>query len=480
MFSKVLVANRGEIALRVIRCCRDLGIRSVAVHSEADRGAAFTLLADEAVEIGPAAPAESYLNVERIIAAARSTGAEAIHPGYGFLSENQGFARACQEAGITFIGPPPEAMAAMGEKVPARERMRASGVPIVPGTGAIAGVDEAARAAREIGYPVLIKASSGGGGIGMRVVREEAELRSALEAARSTAERAFGDATVFLERYVDDPRHIEIQVLADAHGTTVHLGERECSLQRRHQKILEESPSAVITPEVRARMGDAAVTAARAVGYVNAGTVEFIYSRGEYYFLEMNTRLQVEHPVTELVCSLDLVAEQLRIAAGEPLSFGQEDVTRQGHAIECRINAEDTEHGFLPSPGRVTAYHEPSGPGVRVDSSLAGPGMVSPHYDPMIAKLIVWGPTRELAIGRMRRALTEFTVTGIRTNIPYHLAVLDTPDFQRGEYTTHFIEDHPGLVEAARAWEERRRRFDRVVRDPARAAAIASAVAVSG
>ncbi len=479
MFGKVLVANRGEIALRVIRCCRDLGITSVAVYSEADRGAPFTLLADEAVEIGPAAPSESYLHIERIIRAARSTHAEAIHPGYGFLSENQSFARACAEAGITFIGPPPEAMAAMGEKVPARERMRASGVPIVPGSGAISDAGEAARAAKEIGYPVLVKASAGGGGIGMRVARDEAELRSSLEGARSTAERAFGNSTVFLERYVDEPRHIEIQVLADAHGNVIHLGERECSIQRRHQKIVEESPSVVVDRAARARMGEAACRAARAVGYVNAGTVEFIYSRGDFYFLEMNTRLQVEHPVTELVYSIDIVAEQLRIASGEPLTLRQEDVVPRGHAIECRINAEDYENGFMPSPGRVNAYHEPSGPGVRVNSSLTGPGAVSPAYDPMIAKLIVWAASRDLAIGRMRRALTEFTVSGIRSNIPYHLAVLDTSDFQRGDYTTHFIEDHPELIGAARRCEERRARFDRVVRDPARVAAMAAAIATS-
>jgi pyruvate carboxylase subunit A len=476
VFAKVLVANRGEIALRVIRACRDLGIRSVAVHSEADRHAPFTLLADEAVELGT--PAE-YLDIERVVAVARSTGADAIHPGYGFLSENQAFARACADAGVVFIGPPPEAMAAMGEKVPARERMRASGVPVVPGSGAVSDPEEAQRAASEIGYPVLIKASAGGGGIGMRVARDPAELLSGLEAARSMARRAFGNATVFLERYVEEPRHIEVQVLADAHGSVIHLGERECSIQRRHQKILEESPSVVIDPATRERMGGVAVTAARAVGYVNAGTVEFIYSKGDFFFLEMNTRLQVEHPVTEAVYSVDLVAEQLRVAAGEHLRLRQGQVALQGHAIECRINAEDFEHGFLPSPGRVTGYHEPSGPGVRVDSALTGPGVVSPLYDPMIAKLIVWGPTRELAIGRMRRALVEYAVTGIRTNIPFHLAILDSPDFQRGEYTTHFIEDHPELVDQAREWERRRSRFDRLLRDPAHVAAIAAAVAVS-
>jgi pyruvate carboxylase subunit A len=478
MFSKVLVANRGEIALRVIRGCRDLGIATVAVHSEADRTAAFVLLADEAVEIGPAPAAQSYLRADAIIAAARSTGAEAIHPGYGFLSENQDFARACADAGITFVGPGADAMAAMGEKVPARQRMRDSGVPIVPGSDALDDVDSAVAAATEVGYPVLIKASAGGGGIGMRVARDEQELRVALPAAQSTAERAFGNATVFLERYVDSPRHIEIQVLADHHGHVVHLGERECSIQRRHQKILEESPSPVIDAATRARMGEAAIAAARAVGYVNAGTVEFIYSRGEFFFLEMNTRLQVEHPVTELVYGVDLVVEQLRIAAGEELRLRQEDLVPSGHAIECRVNAERYAKNFMPSPGQVTGYHEPSGPGVRVDSSLVAPGMVSPHYDPLVAKLICWGQTREMATARMRRALVEYAITGISTNIDYHLAILDDPDFVSGAYTTHFIDGHPQLVEAAQEWEKRRRPFQRVLRDPARAAAIAAAVAV--
>ena len=480
MFSKVLVANRGEIALRVIRGCRDLGIATVAVHSEADRTAAFVLLADEAVEIGPAPAAQSYLRADAIIAAARSTGAEAIHPGYGFLSENQDFARACADAGITFVGPGADAMAAMGEKVPARQRMRDSGVPIVPGSDALDDVDSAVAAATEVGYPVLIKASAGGGGIGMRVARDEQELRVALPAAQSTAERAFGNATVFLERYVDSPRHIEVQVLADHHGHVVHLGERECSIQRRHQKILEESPSPVIDAATRARMGEAAITAARAVGYVNAGTVEFIYSRGEFFFLEMNARLQVEHPVTELVYGVDLVVEQLRIAAGEELRLRQEDLVPSGHAIECRVNAERYAKNFMPSPGQVTGYHEPSGPGVRVDSSLVAPGMVSPHYDPLVAKLICWGQTREMATARMRRALVEYAITGISTNIDYHLAILDDPDFVSGAYTTQFIDGHPQLVEAAQEWEERRRPFLRVLRDPARAAAIAAAVVAVG
>ena len=480
MFSKVLVANRGEIALRVIRGCRDLGVSTVAVHSEADRGAAFAVIADEAVEIGPAPSAQSYLVIDRIIDAAKRTGAEAIHPGYGFLSENQEFAAACAREGIAFIGPPPEAMAAMGEKVPARERMRDSGVPVVPGTGALNDVESAVSAAADIGYPVLIKASAGGGGIGMRIARDERELREGLDTARSTAQRAFGNDTVFLERYVDEPRHVEIQVIADTHGNVVHLGERECSVQRRHQKIVEESPSPVVDEATRARMGEAAVTAARAVGYVNAGTVEFIYSKGDFFFLEMNTRLQVEHPVTELVYGVDLVAEQLRVAAGEPLSFTQEDVRGRGHAIECRVNAENYAKSFLPSPGHVSGYHEPAGPGVRVDSSLVGPGTVSPNYDPMIAKLIVWAPTREMAIDRMRRALLEYVVTGIRTNIPYHLAVLSDPDFRRGEYTTHFIESHPELVAEADAWAERQERYRALVRDPARAAALAAAAVAVG
>jgi pyruvate carboxylase subunit A len=480
MFEKVLIANRGEIALRIIRGCRDLGVRTVAVHSDADRSAAFVLLADEAVEIGPAPSAQSYLVIDRIIDAARSTGAQAIHPGYGFLSENQQFARACADGGIVFVGPPADAMAAMGEKVPARERMRESGVPVVPGSDALEDLKESVAAAARIGYPVLIKASAGGGGIGMRVARDEQELRAAYDSARSTAQRAFGNDTIFLERYLEEPRHIEIQVLADAHGNVIHLGERECSIQRRHQKIIEEAPSPVIDAAMRARMGSAAVTAAKAVGYVNAGTVEFIFRGGEFYFLEMNARLQVEHPVTELVYGIDLVAEQLRIAAGERLTLTQEDVVPRGHAVECRINAENYARGFLPSPGQVNGYHEPGGPGVRVDSGLVGPGLVSPNYDPMIAKLIVHAPTRDAALDRMRRALLEYVITGIHTNIAYHLAVIDNADFRAGTYSTAFIEQHPELVAEADAWAKRQEPLRRVVRDPARVAAIAAAVAVSG
>src|SRR5438477_4092926 len=367
----------------------------------------------------------------------------------------------------------------MGEKVPARERMEAAGVPVVPGSGALQDAEEAVAAAARVGYPVLVKASAGGGGIGMRVARDEAELRTGLEAARSTAERAFGNATVFLERYVEEPRHIEIQVLADTHGNTLHLGERECSIQRRHQKILEKSPSPVIDVGQRARMGEAAVTAARAVGYVNAGTVEFIYSRGEFFFLEMNTRLQVEHPVTEEVQGVDLVVEQLRIAAGEPLSLRQDTLTPRGWSIECRINAEDPLRDFMPTPGRVTVYREPSGPGVRVDSSLAVASTVPPHYDPMIAKLIVWGPSRDSAVARMRRGLRAYGIGGITTNIPFHLALLDEPDFLSGRLSTHFIPEHPQLAERTAEWAERKRTLDRALRDGARIAAIGAAVAVT-
>ena len=474
-----MVANRGEIAVRVIRACRDLGIISVAVHSEDDRGAAFTLLADEAIEIGPAAASQSYLVAEKIIAAAKQSGAEAIHPGYGFLSENAGFAQSCADNGIVFVGPPPQAMKAMGGKVAARETMRASGVPIVPGSEALTGVDEAVAVAAEIGYPVLVKASAGGGGIGMQVAEDEGDLRGKFDTAKSTAERAFGDATIFMEKYVTDPRHIEIQVMADSHGNVVHLGERECSIQRRHQKIVEESPSPVIDAATRAKMGEAAVTAAKAVGYVNAGTVEFIYSHGDFYFLEMNTRLQVEHPITELVYGVDLVTEQIRVAAGEKLSLHQEQLVPSGHAIECRVNAENYAKGFLPSPGRVSAYREPAGPGVRVDSSLFGPGKVSANYDPMIAKLIVWGPTRAAAIERMRRALLEYGIKGIRTNIPYHLAIMSTGDFRDGNYSTHFIPEHPELVEAADEWAVKQEPLLRGMRDPSHVAAIAAAVAVT-
>ena len=478
MFSKVLVANRGEIALRVIRACRDLGVLSVAVHSTADAGAAFVRLADEAVEIGPADAAQSYLSAERIIEASRKTGAEAIHPGYGFLSENADFAAACAEAGLVFVGPPPEAIAAMGDKVAARRLMSEAGVPVVPGSGPVDDVEAAVTAARTVGYPLFLKASAGGGGVGMRLIGDESELRREFEALQGVAGRIFKDRTLFVERYLARARHIEVQLLADSRGGAVHLGERECSVQRRRQKLIEESPSPALDPASEERMGKTALEAARSVGYRGAGTVEFVYADGEFFFIEMNTRLQVEHPVTEMVTGLDLVVEQLRIAAGEPLSVGQDEIVRSGHAVECRVYAEDYLESFRPSPGRVTAYREPAGPGVRVDSALRGPGPVPAEYDPMVAKVITWGRDREQACARMRRALSEYVISGVRNNIPYHLAVLSEAEFLAGDYSTAYVEEHPDLVEEASRWEERRQGFLGAVLDPARVAAIAAALSM--
>ncbi len=479
-FGTVLVANRGEIAVRVIRACRDLGLRSVAVYSEADRGALHVRLADAAVEIGPASPSESYLDLERIIGAAQGAGAEAIHPGYGFLSENPRLAEACADAGITFVGPPREAMLAMGDKVRARQRMQQAGVPVVPGTDALSDEAEALEAARKIGFPVMVKASAGGGGLGMRAAHDEGELKAAITSCRESAQRFFGDPRVFLERLVSDPRHIEIQVLADSHGNTIHLGERECSIQRRHQKLVEECPSTAISPETREEMGQAAIKAAQAVGYVNAGTVEFIESSGSFYFLEMNTRLQVEHPVTELVTGIDLVVAQLKVAMGEPLPWRQEQIEWRGWAIECRINAEDPWQDFQPTPGRVTSYHEPSGPGVRVDSSLAGPGDVSPFYDPMVAKLIVHGESREQALARGRRALFEYLIGGITTNIPFHAALLENPDFLAGKLTTEFIANHSELLQRASDWRDQQpQTLKHFSSDARQVAAIAAAIAAT-
>jgi pyruvate carboxylase subunit A len=455
VFGSVLVANRGEIAVRIIRACRDLGLRSVAVYSDADRDALHTKLADAAVRIGPAPAGESYLDLDRIMAAARETGAQAIHPGYGFLAEDPRLAQACAAARIAFIGPPAEAIAAMGDKVRARQRMQAEGVPVLPGTEAVADLDQAQAAVREMGLPVLVKAVAGGGGIGVKEVHDEQELRPALETCSVLAQRFFGDSRVFLERLVTDPRHIEVQILADSHGNTIHLGERECSIQRRHQKLVEEGPAPAISEEMRRALGDAAVRAAQAVGYVNAGTVEFIVSQGSFYFLEMNTRLQVEHPVTELLTGIDLVAAQLRVAMGEPLPWRQDQVEWRGWALECRVNAEDPWMDFLPTPGRVTAYHEPAGPGVRADSSLSGGGQVSPFYDPLIAKLIVHGASREEAVARARRALFEYWIGGITSNIPFHAALLEDSDFLAGRLTTEYIANHPQLLVRAQAWRER-------------------------
>jgi acetyl-CoA/propionyl-CoA carboxylase biotin carboxyl carrier protein len=452
VFTKILVANRGEIAIRVFRTLRELGIGAVAVYSDADRNSAHVAYADEAYHVGGGAASESYLNQERILDAARRAGAQAIHPGYGFLAENAAFARACVDAGLVWIGPPPEAIEAMGSKIEARERMRAAGVPIVPGvTEAVDSVGEVRRLGDELGWPIAIKASAGGGGRGLKVVRNADEAERALESAQREGEAYFADAAVYVERYLEDPRHVEVQVLADAHGHVIHLGERDCTIQRRHQKLVEETPSPAVDDALRERIGAIAVDAARAVGYQSAGTVEGLLSRdGEYFFLEMNTRIQVEHTVTELVTGLDLVREQVLIAAGEPLSLRQEDVRLNGHAIECRINAEDVGNGFLPAPGTITAYHEPAGPGVRIDSGVVAGSEISPLYDPMIAKLVVHGVDREHARRRMLRALDELVVDGVKTLIGFHKALLTHPCFIEGE-TCH------GLVEsellAARAAE---------------------------
>jgi acetyl-CoA carboxylase biotin carboxylase subunit len=441
-FGKVLIANRGEIAVRVIRACRELGIKTVAVFSEADRESLHVLLADEAVPIGPPPAAESYLVIDKLIAAARATGADAVHPGYGFLAENAKFARACLDAGFTFIGPPPAAIRAMGDKMAARRVAIKMGVPVVPGTEQPVSDDaEAARVAERVGYPVMLKAAMGGGGKGMRLVRAPGDLTGALRAARSEAGAAFGDAAVYIERYVEEPRHIEIQVLADAHGGVVYLGERECSIQRRHQKLVEESPSSFVTPEMRRRMGEAACRVAAAVGYVNAGTVEFLVDRERnFYFLEMNTRLQVEHPVTELVTGRDLVKDQLRIAAGEKLGFGQDDVVLHGWAIECRVNAEDPFASFIPSPGTVVGLRAPGGPWVRDDTGVYAGCTIPRFYDTLMAKLIVWGPDREAAIARMTRALGEYKVAGVQTTIPILERIIRHPDFVAGRLSTGFME----------------------------------------
>ncbi len=444
LFEKVLVANRGEIACRIMRTLREMGIRSVAVYSEADRDALHVRMADEAVSVGPAASAQSYLVEKHILEACKETGAQAVHPGYGFLSESASFVRACESAGIVFIGPDASAMEAMGSKTAARAKMIAADVPVVP--GAEAGDAKAlAASAKELGYPVMLKASAGGGGKGMRLVTRPEDLEEAFERARSEAKNAFGDDTVYVEKAILQPRHIEIQVLADSHGNCVHLFERDCSIQRRHQKVVEESPSPspLADADLVARMGEVAVQAARAVDYRGAGTIEFLLGAdGSFYFLEMNTRLQVEHPITELVTGFDLVREQVRVAAGQELGFGQDDVTRRGHAIECRIYAEDPATGFLPSPGRIEVLRVPGGPGVRDDSGVYEGAEISSHYDPLVSKLCVWAPTRELAVQRMRRALTEYVALGIKTNLPFHLRLMEHPEFVSGAYDTGFIGRH--------------------------------------
>ena len=442
MFSKVLIANRGEIAVRVIRACHELGIAAVAVYSDADTRAPHVRAADEAFHIGPAPSAESYLRGQTIIDAALKSGAQAIHPGYGFLSEREWFARAVREAGLVFVGPPAEAIAAMGSKTAARQLAVAAGVPVVPGTTEpLRDEREAREVAERFGYPVLLKAAAGGGGKGMRLVRDTKTLASSLEMARREAKAAFGDDAVYVEKYIVGPRHVEIQILGDAHGTMLSLNERECSVQRRHQKMIEEAPSVAVNPELRRHMGETAVRAARAAGYVNAGTCEFLLdAKGEFYFLEMNTRLQVEHPVTELVAGIDLVQWQLRVAAGERLPFVQDDIVPRGWAMECRITSEDPSNGFLPSTGRVRYLHLPSGPGVRWDGGIEAGNDVSLHYDPMLAKLIVWAPTRELAIARMHRALDELVIDGVETSRDFHMRVMEDDEFRRGEIDIQWLE----------------------------------------
>ncbi len=439
---KVLIANRGEIACRIIWTCQEMGIRTVAVHSEADKEALHVKFADEAVCIGKAPSSESYLSIPAIISAAEITNVDAIHPGYGFLAESATFATICEECNIKFIGPRPEIIKKMGDKIEARRTMEAAGVPILPGSpDPIADVDEAKRVAREIGFPLIVKAAAGGGGRGMRIVREEKDLEVQLDSAVSEAVAAFGDGSVYIERYIERPRHIEIQVLADEYGDCIHLGERECTIQRRHQKLLEEAPSPVITPEQREKMGAAAVKACKEIGYSNAGTFEFLLDEdGSFYFMEMNTRIQVEHPVTEMVTLADIVYNQIRIAKGETLSYTQDEVQIVGHSIECRINAEDPVT-FVPSPGKITAFNLPGGPGVRVDTAVYPDYVVPPYYDSMIAKLIVHARTRQGAIRRMRRALEMMVVEGIKTTIPLHKRIMEDERFQNGDFSTKFMEE---------------------------------------
>ncbi|GBQ10260.1 acetyl-CoA carboxylase biotin carboxylase subunit [Swaminathania salitolerans] len=440
MFSKILIANRGEIALRILRACRELGIATVAVHSTADADAMHVRLADEAVCIGPPSSRDSYLNVAAILSAATITGAEAIHPGYGFLSENADFAETVEEHGFVFIGPTAHHIRTMGDKIMAKTTMRELGVPLVPGSdGALRDLDAAREVAAKVGYPVLIKAAAGGGGRGMKVAQNEGEIEEAWSVARTEARAAFGNDEVYLEKYLDKPRHIELQIMADTHGNVVHFGERDCSLQRRHQKLLEEAGSPVLSAEARDAIGATATAALKKMGYRNAGTLEFLYQDGQFCFIEMNTRLQVEHPVTEMVCDVDLVREQIRVAAGEALGYEQSDITFSGHAIECRINAEDPET-FMPNPGTIKVFHAPGGLGVRIDSAIYAGYRVPPYYDSMIAKLIVHAPTRAEAIARMLRALDECVVDGVKTVIPLHRKILSDPQFQKGDYTIHWLE----------------------------------------
>jgi acetyl-CoA carboxylase biotin carboxylase subunit len=456
MFKKVLIANRGEIAVRIIRACRELGLETVAVFSEADRNALHVRYADEAHLLGPAPSRESYLRADKILDIAKRTGADAIHPGYGFLAEREDFAARCHDLGITFIGPKPSSIAAMGDKAEARATVIKAGVPVVPGTEDVGNMtnDDLLRIAPQIGFPLLIKATAGGGGKGMREVRSLEEMPTLLQSARREAEAAFGDGNVYLEKLVEGARHIEFQIIADSHGNVIHLGERECSIQRRHQKLVEESPSPFLDDELRKKMGDVAVKAAQAVDYINAGTIEFLVDKDRnFYFLEMNTRLQVEHPVTEMVTGIDIVAEQIRIARGRQLSYTQEQIKFNGHAMECRVNAEDPFNNFIPSTGQITHSILPTGPGVRVDTGVYPGFQITPYYDPMIAKLIVWGETRAQAILRMRRALEEYRIVGVRTNIPFHQTLMDSHRFMGGQFDTRFVEERFSM-EAASSLDE--------------------------
>ena len=441
MFDKVLIANRGEIALRIHRACKELGIQTVAVHSTADENAMHVRLADESVCIGPPAPKDSYLNIPAIISAAEITGAQAIHPGYGFLSENARFADIVKAHNITFIGPEADHIRVMGDKIAAKEAVGAAGIPLVPGSqGALASMDEARKEADKIGYPVLVKAAAGGGGRGMKLAQTPADLEEAISTAKAEAKGAFGDDAVYLEKYLTTPRHIELQIIADSHGNVVQLGERDCSLQRRHQKVLEEALSPALGPDERARIGETVRKAIKKLGYLGAGTIEFLYENGEFYFIEMNTRLQVEHPITEQVTDIDIVREQICVAAGAKLSLSQDDVHFRGHSIECRINAENPKT-FRPSPGTITDFHAPGGPGVRFDSAVYTGYKIPPYYDSMIGKLIVFGDTRELCLSRLRRCLSEFALVGVETTIPLFQELIDQPDFQRGDYHIHWLEN---------------------------------------